>query len=63
MGPDMSEADVTQQINLNKIKINFPQTHWHNYWDPFTSQDEELEHTAERIFHITTEPREKNQKY
>ena len=57
----MSEADVTDWINLNKIKINFTQTYWHTYWSPLNSQFEEIELTVKSIFRIKTETREKHQ--
>ena len=50
----MSEADVTEWINLNKIKIIFQKTHQYKFWSLRTSQVEDEERTVERIFQITT---------
>ena len=52
----MSEADVTEWINLNKIKIIFQKTHQYKFWSLRTSQVEDEERTVERIFQITTNP-------
>ena len=47
MGP-ASEVYVTGQINLNKIKINFPQTYRPNFLGPLTIQVEELSATLQQ---------------
>ena len=55
-GSDISEVDVNNWINLNKIEIYFTQTHLNNFWPPLTIKVEDLECTVERIFHITSKP-------
>ena len=47
---------------LKQIKIIYPQTNLHNYWDPLTSQVEEIECTAEHICNIKKQSRGKYQK-